>query len=41
MPFSIKTSSDMRTVLEDAAPVFRKVWWDRHSLAHDGRPLRE
>jgi hypothetical protein len=27
----------MRTVLEDAAPVFRKVWWERHSRSSRAR----
>jgi len=26
----VKAPAPMRTVLEDAAPVYRKVWWERH-----------
>jgi hypothetical protein len=33
----IKVPADMRTVLEEAAPVYRKVWWERHSRSNRAR----
>src|ERR1022692_4913873 len=33
----IKVPADMRTVLEEAAPVYRKVWWERHSRLNRAR----
>ena len=33
----IKVPADMRTVLEEAAPVYRKVWWEHHSRSNRAR----
>jgi hypothetical protein len=33
----VKIPADMRTVLEDVAPVYRKVWWERHSRSNRAR----
>jgi hypothetical protein len=33
----VKIPADMRAVLEGAAPIYRKVWWDRHSRSDRAR----
>ncbi|MGO4885841.1 MAG: hypothetical protein ACLP59_34220 [Bryobacteraceae bacterium] len=34
---AVHIPEDMRTVLEAAAPVYRKVWWERHSRSSRAR----
>jgi hypothetical protein len=33
----VRTPAELRAVLEDTAPVYRKVWWERHSRSNRAR----